>query len=121
MERCPELLDLEVFFGSAAIYSYGNEGGWHYDRLKFLHVATAAETSCVLEPAEGTFSVAHRCAGVEVLNVSLQHVAVLDIESSAGAQVLIGRVATPGLVQLFKLHLSPEFYFSLVTQLPSYK
>jgi hypothetical protein len=120
MDRCPELLDLEVFFGCAAASRYGNDGGWYYDHLTFRRVSRDEVTTFTIEPAEGAVSVAHIHKGSEVLSISLQHVVAIDIESSAGVQVLVGRVATPKLEQLFKLHLAPEFGFSLVTSLPTF-
>ena len=121
MERCPELIDLEVFFGSVAAARYGNEGGWYYDHLTFRRVTPDECTTFTIEPAEDAVSVAYSRAGAEVVNVSLQHVVALDIESSAGRQVLVGRVAAPKLEQLLKLQFSPDFAFSLVTSLPTYE
>lgn len=120
MERCPELLDLEVFFGSATKSRYGNDGGWYYDHLTFRR-SNADETVVVtLQPAEGAFSVLQTRAGADVVNISLEHVSALDIESSAGVQILVGRVMSPKMEQLFKLQVAPQFRFSLVTALPTF-
>ncbi len=120
MKRCPELLDLEVFFGSSAEARYGNEGGWYYDHLTFRSTSGDEVITFTIEPAEGAVSVDYKRADTNVLNISLQNVSAIDIEPSAGIQVLVGRVATPQVEQLFKLRLSPEFGFSLVTSLPTY-
>ena len=119
MDRCPELLDLEVFFGSSAKARYGNDGGWYYDHLTFRRSDRDETVVVTMEPAEGAVSVLHTRAGTEILNISLQHVSALDIESSAGTQVLVGRVDSTRMEQLFKLQITPEFRFSLVTSLPT--
>lgn len=121
MDRCPELLDLEVFFDSSAKARYGNDGGWYYDHLTFRRSDSDETVVVTMEPAEGSVSVLHMRAGSETLKISLQHVSALDIESSAGVQLLVGRVDSSGMEQLFKLQLTPGFRFSLVTSLPTFR
>ncbi len=121
MERCPELLDLEIFFGSSATARYGNDGGWYYDHLTFRRSDQDETVVVTMEPAEGAVSLLYTRAGTEILNISLQHFSALDIESSTGVQVLVGRVESPNMEQLFKLQIKPEFRFSLVTSLPSFR
>jgi hypothetical protein len=120
VDRCPELLDLEIFFGSSATARCGNDGGWYYDHLTFRRSDPDETVVVTMEPAEGAVSVLYARAGTEIFNISLQHVSALDIESSAGVQVLVGRVESPNMEQLFKLRIKPEFRFSLATSLPSF-
>jgi hypothetical protein len=107
MDRCPELGELEAFFGVAAVPAYGNEAGWYYDRLRFALGDDSSRVVCEVEPADRAFSVLHVESGRRVIDVSLQHVVSLDLESSAGTKTLVGRISYGGMEQLFKLRLSP--------------
>lgn len=116
MERCPELDELEAFFGVLAVAAYGSEAGWYYDRLKFSLGDDSSRIVCEVEPADRTFSVLYGERGRSVVDVSLQHVVSLDLESSAGRETLIGRVSYRDMEQLFKLSLAP-FSFKLASAL----
>jgi len=118
MKRCPELEELQAFFGVAAVAAYGNEGaGWYYDRLNFAKGEDSSRVVCEVEPAEGSFSLLYIESGRRVIDVSLQYVVSLELQSSAGTETLIGRVSHGGVEQLFKLTLGP-LSFRLGSGLP---
>lgn len=117
MNRCPDPSDLQSFFGVAGVTEDGKGGDWFYDRIRFTHVGPAGRTTCTILPGEGQFAVEHVQGGAIHLDVALRHVVSLDLESSAGTQLLIGRVSGGSVEQLFKLRLAPEFSFSLTTSL----
>jgi hypothetical protein len=118
MKRCPEPLDLESFFGSAAATTDGKGGDWFYDHLSFTHVGQMSTTACTILPGEGKFSVHHVRDGEVFLQLNLEHVVTLDLGSSAGSRVLIGHLSVGPLERVFKLRLEPTFSFSLATGLP---
>ena len=74
---------------------------------------------CIIEPGDGDFAVECIKAGRSIVNLNLHAVVSLDVESSGGQLVLIGRTQSGQLQQLFKLRLDPDFSFSLSTALPS--
>ncbi len=118
MDRCPDLDELTAFFGVAAVAAYGNEGiGWYYDQLKFATGNESMRIVCEIEPAERAFSLLYIECGRKVIDISLQYVVSLDLESSAGTETLVGRVSQGGVEQLFKLTLDP-LTFRLGTGLP---
>jgi hypothetical protein len=118
MKRCPDLSELESFFGSAGLPVDGKGGDWFYDRLRFVHAGTEGTTTCTTLLGEQAFGLRHSRGGRVLVDVNLQHVVALDLEFSAGHQVLIGHVSAGTVEQLFKLRLHPEFSFSLTTGLP---
>lgn len=117
MNRCPDPSDLGSFFGAAGVPEDGAGGDWFYDRLRFIHVGSDGKTTCTILAGEGQFAVERVQGGIVQLHITLRHVASLDLEWSAGTQVLVGHVAGGGVEQLFKLRLTPEFSFSLTTAL----
>ena len=122
MDRCPELVDLEHFFGSPARSAYGNDaGGWYYDSLSFEYQSGAEHVLCKVEPAECTFTICRSLGRRLELDLAFQYVVSLDLEHSAGVALLIGHINHGGVEQLFKLTLAPVFSFRLGTELPSFR
>ena len=119
MERCPELVELEQFFGSAYKSATNGDTHWFYDQLTFRARCPSGEVRCVIEPALRTFAVQLFRPGEPVIDLALNGVSALDLEPSAGQFVLVGHVAPGKLDQLFKLRLKPDFSFTLTTALPS--
>jgi hypothetical protein len=121
MERCPELFELEAFFEVPATFAYGNENGWYYDQVCFSQHSHGESVVCQIEPVENTLSIFHTVNGATHLDISLQYVRSLDLEKSAGTELLIGHVHEGGIDQLFKISLKPSFSFHLSTALPSFE
>jgi len=111
-------MDLELFFGSAAVPTDGAGGDWFYDQLRFTHVGKMSATVCTILPGEGKFSIHHVRDGQILLQLNLEQVVAVDLEPSAGHHVLIDHLSAGPLEQVFKLRLSPAFSFSLETGLP---
>lgn len=118
MDRCPELVELEAFFGVSARAAYGDVG-WYYDSLSFDQGSASEHLMCTMEPAEGTFTILRSVGGHVQLDLAFHCVVSLELEHSAGAALLIGRISQGGVEQLFKLSLAPVFSFRLSMQLPA--
>jgi hypothetical protein len=106
MNRCPEIDQLNGFFGGTHLQVYPDapEG---YNTHLFESIAGNERIVCKVLPAEYEFHFMWWVSGRLALNLKLQGVQSLDVSRSAGDETLIGNVDAEGLRQLFKLQVRP--------------
>lgn len=114
MDRHPELAELESFFGTASVSEYASTtGDWHYGIRRFDFSFGEDHVVCRFAPADGAISFDYSVAGTARWNIALVGLSSLDVETSVGSLLLVGRVKVAGLEQLFKLCIGPKVTFSL--------
>lgn len=106
MKRCPEIDQLNGFFGGTHVQVYP-DAPEEYNTHRFERVSGNERIVCDVLPAEYEMHFIWWVSGLIALDLKLQGVQSLDISRSAGDQTLIGNVDTEGLRQLFKLQVSP--------------
>jgi hypothetical protein len=106
MKRCPEVDQLNGFFGGTHVQVYP-DAPEEYNTHRFERVAGNERIVCEVLPAEYELRFMWWVSGRLALDLKLQGVQSLDISRSAGDKTLIGNVDIDGLRQLFKLQVSP--------------
>lgn len=114
MDRYPDLVELESFFQTASVSEYSSAADeWHYDIRRFEFSSGGEHLVCRFAPADGAIAFNFSADGEARWDIALAGLSSLDLEMSAGRVLLVGRVKTAELEQLFKLAVSPRVTFSL--------
>lgn len=114
MDRYPDLSQLESLFQTASVSEYSSaDEHWHYDIRRFEFSLAGERLVCRFAPADGTIAFNFSVGGELRWDIALAGLSSLDVEMSAGRSLLVGRVKTAELEQLFKLSISPRVTFSL--------
>mgnify|MGYP000967723282 CR=1 FL=1 len=118
--KFPQIAELESFFHTSYVSTYGHDVSVDYDDLKFVSEFGSNRTVCHIEPAENCFTFAWSQDSVVRLSLAFRDVISLELSSSAGTSRLMGRIKNSESDQLFKLTLFPNVSFELATALPTY-
>ncbi|HWT19518.1 MAG TPA: hypothetical protein VN280_11430 [Variovorax sp.] len=114
MDRYPDLSQLESFFHTVSVSEYsGAADEWHYNIRRFEFSSGGERLVCRFAPADGAIAFNFSVGGEARWDIALVGLSSLDVEMSAGRLLLLGRVKTAELEQLFKLAVSPRVTFSL--------
>ena len=107
MNRCPEIDELNAFFGGSHVLVYPDSPE-EYNAHRFERLAGEDRVVCEVLPAEYELRLMWWVSGRLTLDLNLQGVRSLDISRSAGDETLVGNVDAGDLRQLFKLQVRPK-------------
>ena len=114
MKPFPELFELVDFFECEPIL-YDPEGDWYYNHLTFKTIRNNERIECELEPADSVLNFRWFQEEREVLNVRLQTVRELRIETRGGNEILRATLfsESPDIGPLLIIQIKPSVHIYL--------
>lgn len=107
MNRCPEIDELNAFFGGTHVLVYPNSPA-EYNAHRFERHRGEDRIVCEMLPAEYELRLMWWVSGRLAMDLNLQGIRSLDISRSAGDETLVGNIDAGDLRQLFKLQIHPK-------------
>lgn len=106
-----DLDDLQSFFESEPIYDE-SDVSWEYSGVACRFVTAQDDVSCRLAPGQGELTLMWRQGGLKRLELSLDNLFLMKIESQSGIERLVA-IPEDSTRQPFVLQLRPHIFVAL--------